>query len=428
MVIKNGIVFNYRPTLNGEKLDIKIENGYITAIDRNLKTGRNEEVIDATGMYVIPGLIDLHSHFRVPGEEYKEDFVTGSNAAAKGGITTAIAMPNTSPPIDNPAILREICKRAKKEGEIEIFLSSAITKNREGKELVSIRNNKKAGAIFFTDDGSDINDLSLIFEMLKEAKRERVLIFVHPEWHSLTRGKFFSYGRLNEHFKMEGQLDDAESLSIIIEGLVAGFLKSRIHFTHISTEKSIKALNFLKSKFPNLITCDTTPHHLILNDMDLIQPSIDTNKKINPPLRSEKDRLSLEKGIIEGVIDCIATDHAPHSEKEKNQKIEKAPYGTIGFETFLPVTFTYLVKQKNFSILDWIKLVSYNPSLIAKIKKRGSIKVGNVGNITIFNPDEEIKVERKFFLSKSKNSAFIGKSFYGRVYFTICQGKIVFKS
>ncbi len=425
MIIKNGILFNTNPVIDGQKVDIKIENSIVKKIAKEISPAKEEKIIDAKNLYIIPGLVDLHSHFRVPGQEYKEDFTTGSKAAAKGGITTAIAMPNTNPAIDNPQILKDLYKKAEKESIIEIFFSSSMTKSRDGKNIVNIKENKKAGAIFFTDDGSDINNPFIIFDLTKEAKKYKSLLFVHPEWHSLTKDKFFNNGEINSFFGKEGQPEEAESLSILIFGLIAGLNKSRVHFTHISTKASVEAIQFLKDKFGSLISCDTTPHHLILNDKDLITPEIDTYKKINPPLRCEESRKAIEEALINGTIDAIATDHAPHSEEEKLNQIEKAPFGSIGFETFLPSTYTHLVKSKKMNILRWLNLVSTNPSKIINID-RGVLKTGKMANIVIFNPEEAVKIDKNYFLSKSKNSAFTGKIFYGKIYYTLSKGEIVY--
>ncbi len=424
MIIKNGIVFSY-PEIDGERLSIKIDRGVVKKIGQNILPEEGEKVIDAKNMYVIPGLVDLHAHFRTPGFEYKEDFITGSNAAAKGGITTAVAMPNTKPTIDNPSIIRELKEEIKNKSKIEILISSAMTKDRNAKDIVNIKENKKAGAIFFTDDGSDINDPVVIFNLTKEAYKNKALLFVHPEIHSLTENKPFNKGELNSFFGMEGQPSEAESLSILIFGLIAGMNNTNVHFTHISTKKSVEAIRFLKERFGSKISCDATPHHLILNDKDLINSALDMNKKINPPLRSEEDRVAIEKALLGGTIDVIATDHAPHSKEEKSLSIDKALPGSIGFETFLPSTFTHLVKSNKMSVINWIKLITYFPSRIINID-RGEIKKGKKANIVIFNPDEKIKIDENFFLSKSKNSAFMGKEFYGKVYHTIARGEIVF--
>jgi len=426
MIIKNGVVFNNFPEIDGERLDIKIEKGIVRKIAKSILPSRGEEVIDASSLFVIPGIVDIHAHLRTPGYEYKEDFVSGSNAAASGGITTVVAMPNTMPPLDSPDIILSTYDRLKKESIIEVFLSSAMTKKRDGKEIVDLRKNLKAGAIFFTDDGNDINDLGLIEKLCSAGKNERALLFVHPETHSMTNGKFFNYGKLNEYFRKEGQFVESESHSILLFGLVAIKYRTRIHFTHISSAKSLEVIELLKSIASDLITCDVTPHHLLLTEEDLIKPRLDTNKKINPPLRSENDRKALENGIISGIIDCVATDHAPHSKSEKSLEIERAPFGTTGFETLLPSTYTFFVKNKKINMLDWLKLLSYNPSRIIGID-RGTIKKGGLANITVFNPLEEIFVDENFLTSKSKNNAFIGKRFYGCVYYTIYKGKIVYK-
>ncbi len=425
MVIKNGIVFNTKPIINGEKLDIKIEKSIIKKIALEIPAQANEKIIDARNLFIIPGLVDLHSHLRTPGQEYKEDFITGGKAAAKGGITTAIAMPNTNPAIDNSEILKNLYNKAKKESAIEILFSSSMTKSRDGVNIVNIKENKKAGAVFFTDDGSDINNPNIIFNITKEASKYKALLFVHPEWHPLTKDKFFNKGYLDKFFGIEGQPEDAESISILIFGLISGFNNARVHFTHISTKKSVEVIKFLKDKFGDLITCDTTPHHLILTEYDVLNQKIDPNKKINPPLRSEESRQAIEEAIIDGTIDAIATDHAPHSEEEKSTQIDKVPFGSIGFETFLPSTFTHLVKSGKISLISWLNLTSYKPSKIINID-RGVIRPKKIANLVIFDPHEKVNVDRNFFESKSKNSAFIGKNFHGKVYYTISKGEIIY--
>lgn len=428
MLIKNGIVFSYFPHINGEKLDIRVKNGVITKISKNINPHNGEEIIDARNRYLIPGIVDIHSHLRTPGFEYKEDFRSGSMAAGKGGITTLVAMPNTYPPLDNPKILVETYRKIEREASVEILLSSTITKKREGKELVDFKENKRAGCVFFTDDGNDINDIKLIEEICKLAGDGKFLIFVHPETHSLTKGKFFNKGELDDLFKREGQPPESESHSIMMFSLCGIKYCARIHFTHISSKIGVEILDFLKRHYGNLFTCDITPHHLILNDRDLVYPSQDPNRKVNPPLRSEADRIAIESALKDGVIDCIASDHAPHSLEEKNLGLENAPPGTIGFETMLPSTFTFLVRNKKIKMLDWIKLISYNPSKIIGLRKRGGIGRGFFANLVIFNPEEEILVNDDFLVSKSKNSAFKGMKFYGKIYYTLVKGKIIYKA
>jgi len=423
MIIKNGIVFDSKNNINGKKLDIQIEKGKIKKIAQKISS-ENDRVINARERWVIPGIIDMHAHLREPGETQKETIETGTLSAARGGITTLLAMPNTIPPIDNPSIIKKIKELIGKKALINVLITSTITKKRAGKQVVSFRENKEAGCIAFSDDGSGLQNLEIMTEACKITAREKILLIEHPEIILLSQKAPLSYGKLSRRLNMTGQVAEAESLSILMLGTIAGINNARVHFTHISTSKSIDAIKLLKEYYPSLITCDCTPHHLILSE-EILKNNLDTNKKMNPPLRPESDRKALEKAIFDGIIDAIVTDHAPHLEKEKSLGFQYAPFGTIGFETLLPSTYTFLVKEKGMKILDWLKLLTYKPAIILDIN-RGSIEKGKSADITIFNPRKKVIITREFFASKSRNSAFLGKKFYGYVEYTIVDGKIIY--
>lgn len=424
MLIRNGTVYDYANGIKGEKLDILIEGGRIRQIKKRI-TAEDKDVFQAKGLFVVPGLVDMHAHLREPGQGYKETIETGTASAAKGGITTVLAMPNTVPPVDNPEIIKTLSEEIKKRAIVNVLLASAMTEGRKGEKPVDLAANLAAGCAVFTDDGSGIQDPRVMMEICAAAVKKSVLLMEHPELEFLSNKAPIGKGRLEKLFNLAGQPAEAESLDILLFGSIAGLQGARIHFTHISTEKSVIAIKLLKEEYGKLITCDCTPHHIALTEKD-IKSIDDTNKKINPPLRQESDRKAIEKGLRKGIIDAIATDHAPHAANEKAGGFEKALPGTIGFETLLPVTYTALVKSKQISMMEWVKLTSYNPSKILGIKK-GSIGKEDIADITVFDPDADFVVNEKNIVSKSKNSAFLGKKYKGVVKMTVCGGKEVYK-
>ncbi len=430
IIVKNGLVFDYKNKINGEKLDLLIKEGIIVKIARNIEmSGR--KVIDAESFYIIPGLVDMHSHLREPGQTNKETIESGTLSAAKGGIATVVAMPNTEPAIDNPDIIRKLKEIIDVKAVIEVLIASSMTKGRKGIDPVDFIKNTAAGCACFSDDGSAIQNYKTITEVCRLAKESSALLIEHPETDFLAKDNQgipfrVSYGKIEQKFGIKGQPAESESLDILRLGNIAGMIGEKVHFTHISTEKSAEAIRYLKKTYPGLFTCDCTPHHLTLSESDIISFS-DTDKKINPPLRPESDRRAIESVVIEGLIDAIATDHAPHTEEEKGLGFDKAPFGTVGFETFLPVTFSELVKKGKITMIDWINLVSYKPSQILGIA-RGVIEEGKYADLTIFNPDEPVTITKSSFISKGKNSAFTGRTFHGAVKYTLSRGKIVYNA
>ena len=425
MIIKGGRVYDYKSGLNGEKIDIRVEGETIMEIGRNIP-GNDEKIIEADGLFVIPGLVDMHAHFRVPGQEHKEDFETGSHAAAKGGITTALAMPNTQPPIDQPSMVADLYKRIKRESVMDIRLSACMTLGRAGEKAVDFAGNLHAGCIAFSDDGNGIQNERMMLELSELALKNNTLLIEHTESELLSGNAPISYGKLEDILQIKGQPAEAESLDILKFGVIAGMIGARIHFTHISTHKSVEAIRMLKRTYPGRVSADTTPHHLSLSEDDNLIP--DTNKKMNPPLRPESDRVEIERGLVFGSIDAIATDHAPHTAEEKNRDFIHAPFGTIGFETFLPVTFTHLVTRNRLSVREWVKLVSYKPAHLLGLHQTGALIPGRRADIVLFDPQAKIFVDENFFVSKSKNSAFSGKELKGKVMKTIFAGKVIYEA
>ncbi|MCX8028783.1 MAG: dihydroorotase [Brevinematales bacterium] len=421
ILIKGGRVFCFKNQINGEELDILIREKKIEKIGKNLP-GNN--VIDARGMLVFPGFIDLHVHLREPGYENKETITTGSMASAKGGITTIVAMANTNPKIDTPEVYFDVINRISRKAIINVIQSANATKGMEGKEISEMGLLKNLGCYIFTDDGKPVSDPKVMHRVLTYAKNFDVLIFEHPEEPSLSENGVINQGKKSFELGLQGIPRSSESIAVARNILLAQDTEANIHLQHISTKESIELVRWAKKKGIK-ITCEVTPHHLVLTE-DNILSHLDTNKKMNPPLRTEEDRLALIEALKDGTIDIIATDHAPHTKFEKSLTLQEAPFGTIGLETALPILYTYLIKENHISLLDLVRLFSYNPSRILKLENKGHISVGSDADITIYNPNNETIITEEFFVSKSKNSCFIGMKIAGEVKYTIYKGRIVY--
>ncbi|MEN2997706.1 MAG: dihydroorotase [Brevinematia bacterium] len=420
-VIKGGRVFCYKNNINGEELDIAISCGKITKIGHNLSA---EKYLDVRGLYVLPGLIDLHVHLREPGNENKETIDSGTKAGAKGGVTTLVAMANTNPKIDSPEVYFDVISRISKKAVVNVIQSANSTKGMEGKELTEMGLLKSIGCYVFTDDGKSVSDPRIMHRILTYAKNFEVLVFEHPEEPTLSEGGVINQGKKSLELGLQGIPNCSESIAVAKNILLAQETNSYIHLQHISTKESIELIRWAKRKGIR-ITCEVTPHHLILTE-DSITSHLDTNKKVNPPLRTEADRLALIEAIKDGTIDAIASDHSPHTQFEKSLTFQEAPFGTTGIETLLLVPYTYLVTKGTISMLELVKLLSYNPSRIIKLENKGHISVGSNADITIFDPTPKKIITEDFFVSKSKNSCFLGMEVIGEIKYTIVGGKIVY--
>lgn len=423
MIIINAKLFDPVNNINGEKLDIEIENDIIKHIAKDIDTA-GKEIFDADGCYVIPGLVDMHSHLREPGNTHKETIATGTAAAAHGGIVCTLAMPNTSPPLDRPERLESLSRIVEQDAVIDTRFASCMTFNRAGSSPVNMQKNLDAGYIAFSDDGDGIQSEEVMIEICRRAKQNNALLIEHSESNLLSMKAPVSYGKLADKLIIEGQPAEAESLPILKFGVIAGMIGCRIHFTHISTRLSVEAIFYLKTMYPGLISADCTPHHLLFSEDDNLE--LDTFKKMAPPLRPKSDRLSIENGLRTGVIDIIATDHAPHTSEEKDQDFKDAPFGTIGFETFLPATYTHMVKERGVSEAKWLEWVSVRPANLLNLPY-GSLTPGKKANLVIFNPNKKVEITTEYFYSKSKNSAFLGREFFGEVRMTMFEGKTVYE-
>lgn len=419
-ILKNGFVIDYATSTN-EKLDILIEDDKIKSIDRNLQIDA-EELIDCTGLYVMPGMIDIHCHLRQPGFEYKETIESGSKSAVKGGFTTICAMPNTMPVPDNADVLKWIIEKGKKVDLCNVFSYSSVTKREQGRELVNFKEQVSAGAVAFSDDGVPLRNSKLAKEAMVVTTKLGRFVASHCEDEFFIGGGI-NAGSVSEELGVEGVYRESEEIMAAREIAIAGINDVRVHLCHISTEGTVALVRDAKARGVK-VTAETCPHYYTLTDKEALISG--SNAKINPPLRTQKDINAIIRGLQDGTIDAIVTDHAPHSKEEKSRGLAIAPWGVIGFETALAVTITALVNKGHISYLDMVKLMSYNPATLINID-RGTIQEGKVADLTIFNPDIEYIYTEDMIISKSKNSPFIGKKLNGKVMYTIVGGKIVYK-
>ncbi|RKD34348.1 dihydroorotase [Thermohalobacter berrensis] len=421
IIVKNGYVVN--PIENTvEKLDIEIGNGKVRRLEKNINT-KVEEIIDANGKYVLPGLVDIHAHFREPGYEYKETMKTGSRAASAGGYTTVCVMANTNPVIDNVKVLKELKEIIKKDSCINVLPIASATKGLEGKEITDIKGLQKNGAIAISDDGKPIMDAELLNEIIIKTDRLGIPLMIHSEDMRYVNNGCINKGKVSEKIGVRGIDRDAENAMIERDLKLAKKLGCRIHICHVSTKESVRMIRKAK-KDGVKVTCEVAPHHFSITE-DLIKEK-GSLCKVNPPLRTKKDIEEIIEGIKDGTIDAIATDHAPHSKEEKQLGLSKAPFGISGIELAFSITVTYLLKKGIINIVELAKLMSFNPSSIIGIN-RGKLKAGNPADITIVDLNESFIVEEKDLFSKGKNTPFVGEKLTGKVKWTIVSGKIVYR-
>lgn len=420
ILIKNGCLVDPSSSTE-EKLDILVDGEKVVKIDKNIARSPEMTLIDASNCIVAPGFIDIHSHFRDPGFTYKEDIFTGAEAAAAGGYTTVVCMANTKPVVDNLDTLKYILDRAK-SAKIEVLQVASITKDMSGKELVDMNILKEAGAVGFSDDGKPIMNSKLALDAMRMAKKLDVPLSFHEEDPNLIEQNGINSGIISKKLNLKGSPCEAENVLVARDACLAISTGAKVNIQHISSSLSIELLRWAK-KMGARITAEAAPHHFSMTEDMILEKG--TNAKINPPLRIEKDRVSIVEALIDNTIEIIATDHAPHSLEEKSREFSKAPSGITGLETALSLCITHLVKPGFLTYMDMISKLTINPAELYGLD-RGYIKIGHSADIVIFNPNEKYTVSS--FLSKSSNSPFVGETLTGRIKFTIYRGKIVYKS
>ncbi len=406
-----------------EVLDVVVEEERIVKIGKKLGAEKGK-VIEGQGKWLVPGLIDVHVHLREPGFEYKETFITGSHSGARGGFTTIAYMPNTNPVIDNPEIIGELIEKGKAESIINLHPVGAMTLSQQGETLGDYHEMKKAGAVALSEDGKSVLDSYVMKQALLKAKKEDLPVLVHCEDPSLVAGGAMNEGKKSRALGIKGIPNSAEDVITARDLILSHETGGKVHLCHMSTKGSVEILREAKAKNP-LVSGEVSPHHFTLTEE--IIDGIDTNTKMNPPLRREEDRQELIRGLQEGVIDIIATDHAPHSKEDKNQSYEKAPFGIVGLETALSIGLTELVHTGILSPLDFFEKLTINPARLLGVS-RGKLQTGEIADITLVDPEVSYKINPKDFHSKSRNTPFKGREVKGKAVLTMVSGNIVMEN
>jgi len=406
-----------------ETTDVLIDGGKIVAIDRKIREGAAEDAttLNAEGLVVAPGLVDMHVHFREPGQEYKEDIASGSRAAAAGGVTSVACMPNTDPPLDNDALIAQIVKRGIEVGLCRVHPIAAITRGIEGRDITEMMLMRQAGAVGFSDDGRPVVDARVMRRALEYARLTDVPVISHCEETSLSQGGHMHEGAVSTRLGIKGIPAASEDIGVARDVRLAEITGGRLHVCHVSTARSVEVIREAKARGVR-VTAEATPHHFTLTDEAC--EGFDANTKMNPPLRSEEDREAVIQGLIDGTLDAIATDHAPHAEREKLVEFDRAPFGIIGLETSLALAITSLVVPGHLDLPALVRLMSTAPATILGLEA-GTLKKGAPADIVVFDPNTSWTFEREDIRSKSQNTPFLGYSLTGRVLLTIREGKIV---
>lgn len=421
IIIKNGRVIDPQNGID-EIRDIYVKDGFFANLD-DLNGSKELSFFDASGMIITPGLVDLHVHFRDPGLTHKEDIETGSKAAARGGYTTVCPMPNTIPVVDNKETVELV--RSKETEFVELAVVGALSKGENGQELADYSGmmEAKGGICALSDDGKTLMDYSLMLEASKRAKNYDLFITDHAENHDTNIGGVINEGEVSRKLGLVGIKNSVESDIVERDVKIAKETGCHMHIQHISAKESVELIR--KAKCDGLpITAEVTPHHIALTEEAVLIHG--SNAKMNPPLRTENDRQAIIEALKDGTIEYIATDHAPHSEEEKAQKIEKAPFGIVGLETAFAVCYTTLVKTGYISLAELVNLMSVNPAKLLNINT--SISIGNVANFAIFNIQDKYVINSQEFVSKGKNTPFNGMEIYGKTMLTVNRGNITYKA
>tara|TARA_R110002012_G_scaffold320626_3_gene544780 strand:+ start:10658 stop:11971 length:1314 start_codon:yes stop_codon:yes gene_type:complete len=411
------------------KVNLVVEDGVITEISEQPIEGDFGLVIDAQGLFLSPGLVDPQVHFREPGMEYKENIESGSRAAVKGGFTAVVSMPNTHPTADSAEVVEFMTNRSAQVGICKVYPTGALSVSLAGQKLTDFNTLKQAGAVAITDDGKGVQNDHLFEQAMIAAQKIDLPILDHSEDENWSQQGAIHDGQVAKKFGIKGIKPESESLHVERGCRMSESTGAHYHVLHVSTQASIEAVKAAKARGVK-VTVEVSPHHLLLCDEDIRingDNLLDANWKMNPPLRSRMDRQACQEALLDGTIDAIATDHAPHSPAEKKQHIESAPFGIIGLETAFPLIYTHFVKTGKLTISRCIDLMSKQAGALFKLDS-GRIEVGKTADLCLFDLAQPFEVDEAFFASKSKNSPFIGETLYGQTRMTMTDGNIVYSN
>ncbi len=419
ILLKGGEVVDPAQDLK-KKADVLLEKGRVAKLGR-IAAQEGWRVVNVSGMYVMPGLIDMHVHLREPGQEYKETIETGSRAAVAGGFTSIACMPNTEPVNDCEAITRYILEKARQANLVNIHPVGAITKGLNGKELAEIGEMVRTGAVAISDDGKPVQNNQIMRRAMEYSRIFDVPVLDHCEDCDLAAHGVMNEGTISTEVGLRGMHAVAEELQVVRDIMLSRLTGTRVHICHISCEEALNAVREAKAKGLR-VTCEVAPHHFMLTDENV--RTYNPDYRMNPPLRTGRDVEAMISGLADGSIDCIATDHAPHARIDKDLTFEDAANGVIGLETSVPLVWEHLVRKEVISVSRMVELMSLNPSRILGLD-RGTLKVGSVADVTVIDPEKEITVDASQFESKARNCPFDGWQLRGAPVLTIVKGRVV---
>ena len=423
LLIRGGRVIDPSQAIDATR-DVLVVDGVVAEVGEGIEAPEGAREIDAAGLVVTPGLIDVHVHLREPGGEHKETIATGARAAAAGGFTAVCAMPNTDPVVDDPAGVGFVLAQGVAAGAARVYPMGAISVGQEGKQLAAIGEMFEAGAVGITDDGNPVMDSGLMRRALDYAQAFGIPVADHPEDLGLSGVGVMNEGLVATRLGLHGKPNASEDVHIVRDLLLADLTGGHIHLQHVSTEYGVDAIRLAKTRGVR-VTAEATPHHLILTDERI--EGFDTDAKMNPPLRSLADREAVREGLADGTLDVFATDHAPHHYDEKEQAFADAPNGIIGLETALGLGLTYLVGEGFIDLPTLIHRMSVGPAEAFGLPG-GTLAAGSPGDVTIIDPEEAWTVDQDGFLSKSRNTPFHGWDLKGRARYTIVGGEVVWEA
>lgn len=438
LLIKGGQVINPATGMD-EVADVYVEDGKVSQIGKGLKV-KADQKIDAKGCYVMPGFIDMHVHLRDPGFEQKETIETGCQAAAHGGFTTILAMPNTKPVVDNPDVVEYVHNKAKAVGCVNVMQVGAVTKGQKGVELSDIEGMAKVGIRAISEDGKSVMNAQLYREAMQKAAELDLTVLAHCEDINMVNGGVMNQDKHSEELGLRGITNSVEDIIVARDIMLSKETGARLHLCHCSTYESVNMVKHAKMEGIH-VSAEVCPHHFTLTSDDIhkvdatihqeqqisVEADADTNFKMNPPLRTKRDVEMLKEGLRDEIMDVIATDHAPHTFEEKNTSMKKAPFGIVGLETAACLTYSELVLGGYLTPMQMAEKMSYNPAKIIGIEK-GDISEGKTADIVIFDPEKTYTIDKNKFASKGRNTPFHGRKVTGKVMYTIVDGAVVYSA